>query len=70
YPDANIKVVADARLYGPNRKIANLVNMLEHAEYSVLCFADSDVVVERDYLRAVVGALQQPDVGIVTSVYR
>ncbi|AOJ42935.1 glucosyltransferase [Burkholderia lata] len=70
YPDANIKVVADARLYGPNRKIANLVNMLEHAEYSVLCLADSDVLVERDYLRAVVGALQQPDVGIVTSVYR
>ncbi|WP_027781398.1 MULTISPECIES: bacteriohopanetetrol glucosamine biosynthesis glycosyltransferase HpnI [Burkholderia] len=70
YPDANVKVVADARLYGPNRKIANLVNMLEHAEYSVLCLADSDVLVERDYLRAVVGALQQPDVGIVTSVYR
>ena len=70
YPEANIKVVADARLYGPNRKIANLVNMLEHAEYSVLCLADSDVRVERDYLRAVVGALQQPEVGIVTSVYR
>ncbi|KEH15288.1 hopanoid biosynthesis associated glycosyl transferase HpnI, partial [Medicago truncatula] len=70
YPDANIKVVADARLYGPNRKIGNLVNMLEHAEYSVLCLADSDVLVERDYLCAVVGALQQPDVGIVTSVYR
>ncbi|RQR26032.1 glycosyltransferase [Burkholderia sp. Bp9143] len=70
YPDANITVVADARLYGPNRKIANLVNMLEHAEHAVLCLADSDVVVDRDYLRAVVGALQEPEVGIVTSVYR
>ncbi|WP_175837161.1 bacteriohopanetetrol glucosamine biosynthesis glycosyltransferase HpnI [Burkholderia anthina] len=70
YPEANITVVADARLYGPNRKIANLVNMLERAEHSVLCLADSDVLVERDYLRAVVGALQEPDVGIVTSVYR
>ena len=70
YPDANITIVADARLYGPNRKIANLVNMLEHAEHDVLCLADSDVVVDRDYLRAVVGALQQPEVGIVTSVYR
>jgi ceramide glucosyltransferase len=70
HPDANIRVVADARLYGPNRKIANLVNMLEYAEHAVLCLADSDVLVERDYLRAVVGALQQPGVGIVTSVYR
>ncbi|WP_116615017.1 bacteriohopanetetrol glucosamine biosynthesis glycosyltransferase HpnI [Paraburkholderia unamae] len=70
YPDANITVVADARLYGPNRKIANLVNMLEQAEHDVLCFADSDVHVDRDYLRHVVGALQQPGVGLVTTVYR
>ncbi len=70
YPQAHITVVADSRLYGPNRKIANLVNMLERAEHDVLCFADSDVTVERDYLRHVVGALEQPGVGLVTCVYR
>ena len=70
YPDAHITVVTDSRLYGPNRKIANLVNMLEKAEHDVLCFADSDVVVHQDYLRQVVGALQQPGVGLVTAVYR
>nr|WP_245746988.1 bacteriohopanetetrol glucosamine biosynthesis glycosyltransferase HpnI [Paraburkholderia lycopersici] len=70
YPDAHITVVADSRLYGPNRKIANLVNMLEQAEHDVLCFADSDVRVGRNYLRDVVGALQQPGVGLVTAVYR
>ncbi|QBR01217.1 glycosyltransferase [Paraburkholderia pallida] len=70
YPDAHVTVVADARLYGPNRKIANLVNMLEKAEHEVLCFADSDVYVERNYLRQIVGTLQQPGVGLVTTVYR
>uniref|UniRef100_UPI0039F09A28 bacteriohopanetetrol glucosamine biosynthesis glycosyltransferase HpnI n=2 Tax=unclassified Paraburkholderia TaxID=2615204 RepID=UPI0039F09A28 len=70
YPGAHITVVADSRLYGPNRKIANLVNMLEKAEHDVLCFADSDVLVDRNYLRQVVGALQQPGVGLVTAVYR
>jgi len=70
YPDAHITVVADARLYGPNRKIANLVNMLEKAEHEVLCFADSDVCVEANFLRQVVGTLQQPGVGLVTTVYR
>jgi ceramide glucosyltransferase len=70
YPQAHISVVADSRLYGPNRKIGNLVNMLRHAEHDVLCFADSDVSVERDYLRRIVGALQQPGVGLVTCVYR
>ncbi|ACR30826.1 bacteriohopanetetrol glucosamine biosynthesis glycosyltransferase HpnI [Burkholderia glumae] len=70
YPQAHVTVVADARLYGPNRKICNLVNMLEQAEHALLCFADSDVRVGRDYLRRVVGALEQPGVGLVTSAYR
>jgi ceramide glucosyltransferase len=70
YPHALVSVVIDSRLYGPNRKIGNLVNMLEHANHDVLCFADSDVTVERSYLRHVVGALQAPGVGLVTCVYR
>lgn len=70
FPQARIDVVADSRLYGPNRKIANLVNMMERARHEVLCFADSDVSVEPDYLRRVVGTLQQPGVGLVTCVYR
>lgn len=70
YPDAHVTTVADARLHGPNRKVSNLINMLEQAEHGLLCFADSDVRVERDYLRTIVGALQVPDVGLVTSAYR
>jgi ceramide glucosyltransferase len=70
YPQAQVSVVADARLYGPNRKIANLVNMLEYAEHDVLCFADSDVRVDQSYLRHIVGALQEPGVGLVTTAYR
>ncbi|SAL64856.1 bacteriohopanetetrol glucosamine biosynthesis glycosyltransferase HpnI [Caballeronia humi] len=70
YPEARITIVVDARLYGPNRKIANLVNMLERAEYDIFCLADSDVRVDRSYLRHTVGALQQPGVGLVTSAFR
>lgn len=70
HPHATIDVVVDGRLYGPNRKIANLVNMLDHARHDVLCFVDSDVAVDRDYLRQIVAAIQQPGVGIVTTVYR
>jgi ceramide glucosyltransferase len=70
YPEADISVVADARLYGPNRKISNIVNMLPRAQYDVLVFADSDVSVAADYLRNVIGELQKPGVGLVTCVYR
>ena len=70
YPDAHMTVVADARLYGPNRKISNILNMLPQAQHDVLVFADSDVSVEPGYLRHLVGELQNPDVGLVTCAYR
>jgi ceramide glucosyltransferase len=70
FPEKCITVVVDGRMYGPNRKIANLTNMLDRAEHDVLCFADSDVRVDPNFLRSVVGALEQPGVGLVTSAYR
>jgi ceramide glucosyltransferase len=70
HPDAHITVVADSRLHGPNRKISNTINMLPQARHDVLVFADSDVGVDPDYLRNVVGELQKPGVGLVTCVYR
>ena len=70
HPQAEITVIADASLYGPNRKISNILNMLPHARHDVLVFADSDVGVGPDYLRNIVGELEKPDVGLVTCVYR
>nr|WP_096723705.1 bacteriohopanetetrol glucosamine biosynthesis glycosyltransferase HpnI [Paraburkholderia acidicola] len=70
HPDAHITVVADARLYGPNRKISNILNMLPQAQHDVLVFADSDVSVPPEYLRHLVGELQNPGVGLVTCAYR
>ncbi|CAG4892793.1 bacteriohopanetetrol glucosamine biosynthesis glycosyltransferase HpnI [Paraburkholderia saeva] len=70
HPEADISVIADVRLHGPNRKISNILNMLPHVRHDVLVFADSDVGVEATYLRQVIGELQQPDVGLVTCVYR
>jgi ceramide glucosyltransferase len=70
YPNAHVTVVADSRLYGPNRKMSNIINMLPQAQHDVLVFADSDVGVGPDYLRHVVGELQKPHVGLVTCLYR
>ena len=70
HPEAHITVVADARLYGPNRKMSNILNMLPEAQHDVLVFADSEVSVGPSYLRTVVGELQKPGVGLVTCVYR
>jgi ceramide glucosyltransferase len=70
FPEKTIAVVVDDRVYGPNRKIASLTNMLDRADHDVLCFADSDVRIGPSFLRDILGALQQPGVGLVTTAYR
>ncbi len=70
HPQAEIAVVIDSRLYGPNRKMSNILNMLPNAQHDILVFADSDVGVSPGYLRGIVGELQNPGVGLVTCLYR
>jgi ceramide glucosyltransferase len=44
--------------------------MLDAARYDYLIVNDSDIRVERDYLRRVMAPLADPAVGLVTSLYR
>ena len=68
FPDA-VELVADQRSHGTNGKVSNLANMLPRARYDTIVLSDSDIVVERDYLRRVVALLAEPDVGAVTCLY-
>jgi len=69
YPDRDITLIVDATYHGPNRKVGNLINMFPAAKHGVLVFADSDLHVRPDYLASVVAALEQPGVGLVTTLY-
>jgi ceramide glucosyltransferase len=62
-------VVCDKRL-GANTKVSNLAQMVAVARHDVLLVNDSDIRVEPTYLAAVVLPLAEPDVGMVTCVYR
>ncbi len=68
-PDVDIGVMIDAMLYGPNRKISNLINMSRIASHDLYVISDSDMHVKPDYLKRVVGAFDDPKVGLVTSLY-
>ena len=70
FPLVPIDLVIDPRLHGNNLKISNLINMLEYARHDIIVMADSDAFVESDYLAAVTAPLQDPDVGLVTCIYR
>jgi ceramide glucosyltransferase len=69
FPGLPIDVVISAQQHGHNRKISNLINMLEYARYDVLVMADSDATVGPDYLASVTAPLWDRHVGLVTCLY-
>jgi len=69
FPAADIAVVIDPAQHGVNRKVSNLINMVHQARYDVIVMADSDIHAAPSYLSDLVSALDQPGVGLVTTLY-
>ncbi len=69
YPGQDVALMVNDTGHGQNRKISNLINMIPLAKYDVLVISDADVHVPPYYLDAVIGALEEPGVGVVTTVY-
>jgi ceramide glucosyltransferase len=69
FPALDIALVVDPTVHGVNHKVGNLINMMPAARHDIVVIADSDVHVRPDYLDRLVAALQQPRVGLVTTLY-
>jgi ceramide glucosyltransferase len=70
FPDHAIRLVVSPTQLGANVKVSNLEQMLATARYEHLLVNDSDIRVERDYLRRVMAPLADQHVGMVTCLYR
>jgi len=70
FPEVPIQLVVCSENLGPNTKVSNLVQMLRAAQHGLLIVSDSDVRVPPDYVRRVVAPLDDPQVGMVTCLYR
>lgn len=70
FPSITIDVVVDPLLHGDNYKTSNLINMVRRARHDILVIADSDAIVGPDYLSVVTAPLLDPQVGLVTCIYR
>lgn len=69
FPACRIQLVVCPRVLGNNRKVSNLVQMMEGARYDHILINDSDIHVEPDYLRRVMAPFEQPETGMVTCPY-
>jgi ceramide glucosyltransferase len=70
FPGRSIRFVTDVPRVGENNKVNSLCRLVKEARYDLLVMTDSDVRVERDYLREVVAPFADRRVGAVTSFYR
>jgi len=70
YPEVDIDLVVDPRVYGSNYKVSNLHNMYRHAKHDIIVIADSDIRVGPHYLRRLVAQVVRPRTGLVTCLYR
>lgn len=70
FPNVRIDLVVDGRVYGTNYKVSNLHNTYRAAAHDVIVIADSDIRVAPDYLRRIVTQLDDPEVGVVTCLYK
>ena len=56
---------------GTNRKVLNLQALADESHHTMLAFSDSDMAVDKDYLRRIVAEFQGGEkTGIVTSLYK
>jgi ceramide glucosyltransferase len=70
FPGRAIRFVTDVPRVGENNKVNSLCRLVKEARYDLLVMTDSDVRVEREYLREVVAPFVDKTVGAVTSFYR
>jgi ceramide glucosyltransferase len=70
FPDRRIQLLVSPKVLGTNVKVSNLAQMLAETRYDHLIVNDSDIRVEADYLRRVIAPLAEPQVGLVTCLYR
>ena len=70
FPDADIELVVDGRIHGPNYKVCNLINAWPRVKHEIIIVCDSDIRVGERYLQEVCAPFADPKVGLVTSLYR
>jgi ceramide glucosyltransferase len=70
FPVCSIRLVTAVANLGANNKVNNLCQLVQEAKHELIVMSDSDVRVERDYLRNVVAPFSDPRVGVVTALYR
>jgi ceramide glucosyltransferase len=70
FPSRPMRLVVGTKVLGTNRKVSNLVQMLEPARHRHVVVNDSDISVPPDYLQRILAPFESARTGMVTCPYR
>lgn len=70
YPNVPVKIALSGEPDRPNAKVCSLTKMVPLATADYWIISDSDVEVSPSYIREVIGPFADPNVGMVTCLYR
>jgi ceramide glucosyltransferase len=70
FPEKEISILVERCNEGLNPKVNNMLPAYRHARYPYILISDSNVMVERDYLRKNIQLMDDPKIGLVTNLIR
>jgi ceramide glucosyltransferase len=70
FPQVRVKFAYSGEPDRPNAKVCSLEKMYQQSSYDYLIISDSDVHVTPSYIREVVRPMLEPNVGMVSCIYR
>jgi ceramide glucosyltransferase len=70
FPNRDLTLLICSEVLGPNRKVSNLIHLFRQAKYQHVLVNDSDIKVAPGYLQTVMASFADPEVGMVTCLYR
>ncbi|SRR6266567_8358132 len=70
FPKVKVRIVYSGPPTWPNAKVFSLDKMIASSTNDYFVITDSDITIQPDFLKIVVPYLVQPEVGLVTCVYR
>jgi ceramide glucosyltransferase len=70
FPEKEISILVERCNDGLNPKVNNMLPAYRHSRYPYILISDSNVMVERDYLRKNIQFMDDPKIGMVTNLIR
>ena len=70
YPEKDISIIVERCDTGLNPKVNNLIPAYRASKYEYVLISDSNVMVDKDYLKEIVKPMEDPDVGLVTNIIK